>query len=160
MVTIVPVWTAERVELLKSLFERGRTCREIANEIGLSRNAVIGKISRLKLSRPNGRSVRRPQREAGPRVGQRVGPPRGARALQLLLALRAAPPPEVDTTIPDGPCRSLLELGNEQCRWPVGDVQGADSRFCANPVVDGLPYCAGHARLAYRPSSRRYAAPR
>jgi GcrA cell cycle regulator len=154
MVAIVPVWTAERVELLKSLFERGRTCREIANEIGVSRNAVIGKLSRLKLSRPNGRRVRRVERDTGPRIDSRLGPPRGARALQILLAVRAEARQEAEI-IPDDQCCTLLELSNERCRWPVGNTQGAASRFCGNIVVDGLPYCAGHARVAYRGTSRR-----
>jgi GcrA cell cycle regulator len=46
-----PTWTVERVELLKSRFEAGLSCREIANDIGVSRNAVIGKLSRLNLAR-------------------------------------------------------------------------------------------------------------
>jgi len=32
-----PTWTAERVELLKSRFEAGLSCREIAGDIGVSR---------------------------------------------------------------------------------------------------------------------------
>ena len=51
MLTNEPTWTAERVELLKSRFEAGLSCREIAGEIGVSRNAVIGKLSRLKIGR-------------------------------------------------------------------------------------------------------------
>ena len=42
-----PTWTTERVELLKSRFDAGLSCREIAADIGVSRNAVIGKLSRL-----------------------------------------------------------------------------------------------------------------
>ena len=41
MLTNVPTWTTDRVELLKSHFEAGLTCREIAASIGVSRNAVI-----------------------------------------------------------------------------------------------------------------------
>jgi hypothetical protein len=26
--------------------------------------------------------------------------------------------------------------------------------FCGNEPVEGLPYCAGHARIAYRPAPR------
>jgi GcrA cell cycle regulator len=44
-------WTDERVKLLKSHFAAGLTCREIAADIGVSRNAVIGKLSRLNLTR-------------------------------------------------------------------------------------------------------------
>ena len=46
-----PTWTNERLELLKSGFEAGLSCREIAAHIGVSRNAVIGKISRMNLTR-------------------------------------------------------------------------------------------------------------
>src|SRR4051794_22665470 len=47
----IPTWTTERVELLKQHYEAGLTCREIAAQIGVSRNAVIGKLTRLGLTR-------------------------------------------------------------------------------------------------------------
>src|SRR6266700_5631845 len=45
-------WSPERVELLKRCFHAGLSCSEIAREIGVTRNAVIGKMNRLGLSRP------------------------------------------------------------------------------------------------------------
>ena len=59
-----PTWTAERVELLKSHFAAGLSCREIADNIGVSRNAVIGKLSRLNLTREEAGDARRPARTA------------------------------------------------------------------------------------------------
>ena len=50
-----PTWTTERIELLKNRFEAGLSCREIAADIGVSRNAVIGKLSRLNLTREHER---------------------------------------------------------------------------------------------------------
>ena len=49
-------WTDERVELLKKLWTEGLTASQIAAKLGgVSRNAVIGKVHRLKLeSRGNG----------------------------------------------------------------------------------------------------------
>ena len=49
-------WTAERVALLRSYANAGLSCAQIAAEIGVTRNAVIGKLNRLGLSR--GRSGR------------------------------------------------------------------------------------------------------
>lgn len=48
-------WTDERIESLKSLWEKGLTASQIAEELGgVSRNAVIGKAHRLGLqSRPS-----------------------------------------------------------------------------------------------------------
>lgn len=45
MPVLSPTWTDERIELLKQHFEAGLSCREIAADIGVSRNAVIGKLS-------------------------------------------------------------------------------------------------------------------
>src|SRR5439155_9704449 len=53
--TASPTWTDERIERLKQHFEAGLSCREIAADIGVSRNAVIGKLSRLNLMR--GRTI-------------------------------------------------------------------------------------------------------
>ncbi len=48
-------WTEERIEKLKSMWEKGMTASQIADELGgVSRNAVIGKAHRLDLqSRPS-----------------------------------------------------------------------------------------------------------
>src|SRR5947208_17106244 len=44
-------WTTERIALLKNRIDAGLSCGQIAREIGVSRNAVIGKANRLGLSR-------------------------------------------------------------------------------------------------------------
>lgn len=48
-------WTTERIEQLKTMWERGMTASQIAEELGgVSRNAVIGKAHRLGLqARPS-----------------------------------------------------------------------------------------------------------
>ena len=45
-------WTSERIELLKRCLHAGLSCGQIACEIGVTRNAVIGKMYRLGLSQP------------------------------------------------------------------------------------------------------------
>ena len=45
-------WTSERIELLKRCLHAGLSCGQTAREIGVTRNAVIGKMNRLGLSRP------------------------------------------------------------------------------------------------------------
>src|SRR5947209_9290342 len=56
-------WTSERIELLKRCLHAGLSCGQIAREIGVTRNAVIGKMNRLGLSRPEDAIIRR--RDAG-----------------------------------------------------------------------------------------------
>jgi GcrA cell cycle regulator len=159
MSAIEPTWTAERVELLKSRFEAGLSCREIADDIGVSRNAVIGKLSRLNLTHEKRGDRRRAARNDATN-GHR---PRTAARLrhQMLMKLCAEPQPAADDEpIHNGHCCSLLELTDETCRWPISTPGAEDFRFCGNTPVEGLPYCAGHTRLAYRPGSRQRVARR
>lgn len=150
---LAQTWTDERLELLKSGFAAGLSCREIAATIGVSRNAVIGKISRLNLKRDKDRMVRtgKPERTGETR-------PRGAPRLRQIL-LKAYPATRdaavVDEPIHNGHTCSLLELGNDTCRWPISTPGHADFCFCGNPPLGGLPYCAGHSRMAYRVAAGR-----
>jgi GcrA cell cycle regulator len=74
----------------------------------------------------------------------------------MLLALYAESQPAAgDEPIHNGNCCSLLELSEERCRWPISTPGAADFCFCGNTPLEGLPYCAGHTRLAYRPGSRQ-----
>ena len=148
-----PTWTDERVELLKRRFEAGLSCRQIADDIGVSRNAVIGKLSRLNLTREKARDARRPAPKAAAK-GHRPGTVPRLRC-QMRLALYAEPQPAADDEpIHNGHCCSLLELSDARCRWPISTPGAVDFCFCGNTPVEGLPYCAGHTRLAYRPGYR------
>jgi len=148
-----PTWTDERVELLKNHFAAGLSCREIACEIGVSRNAVIGKLSRLNLTRENSGEARHPPRTRDAKAAR----PRSAPRLQyqMLRNLYAeAQPASDDESINDKNRCSLLELSEERCRWPINTPGAEDFCFCGNRPLETLPYCAGHTRLAYRPGSR------
>jgi GcrA cell cycle regulator len=63
--------------------------------------------------------------------------------------------PSVEEPISSERRCSLLELGNERCRWPIGTPGAEDFCFCGNTPIEGMPYCSGHTRLAYRPGSRQ-----
>ena len=148
-----PTWTAERVELLKIHFAAGLTCREIADDIGVSRNAVIGKLSRLNLTREKAGDARRPARKDAakrPRPRSRATASIPAAARKYTPSRRAAAD---DEPIHNAHRCSLLDLSEERCRWPISTPGAADFCFCGNPPIKGLPYCAGHTRLAYRPGS-------
>jgi GcrA cell cycle regulator len=148
-----PTWTTERVEQLKIRFAEGLSCREIAAGIGVSRNAVIGKISRLNLTRDKGygKTLTRKDAAAAPR------PKPGARLRQLLIKVLPAEPEPASGLAPihNGHTCSLFELSRETCRWPISTPGAADFCFCGNPPIEGLPYCPGHTRLAYRVGAQR-----
>jgi GcrA cell cycle regulator len=145
-----PTWTTDRIELLKSHFAAGLSCREIANEIGVSRNAVIGKLSRLNLTREKKIEVRP---DGGKKNRPRSVPRLQYRILRKLFG-EAPPPEEIETIQSEQHC-SLLELSEERCRWPINSPGDEGFCFCGNQPLEGLPYCPGHSRLAYQPGSRQ-----
>jgi GcrA cell cycle regulator len=144
-------WPPERVEQLKSLFAAGLSCSRIANEIGVTRNAVIGKVNRLGLSRPKGLPARKADGEA-------KRPPWRLKLIsqhQLLARLPRAPLPRLeDIAIFDGRGCSLLELSPGKCRWPIHEPGEENFCFCGNAQLAGFPYCVGHARIAYKSPGR------
>ena len=155
-------WTDERVETLKKLWADGHSASQIAAELGgITRNAVIGKVHRLGLAGRAKSPSSAASRQRKPRAGShmlRVSRPsmRGNTALAHAYELDTEAEPElIDNVIPLGQRRSLLELTEETCRWPIGDPGTADFFFCGGPTITSLPYCAYHSRVAYQPANMR-----
>lgn len=165
-------WTDERVEMLKQLWAEGLSASQIAAQIGgISRNAVIGKVHRLKLS-SRGRATpqpARPKKTSRPPVsnvrpaarpsGGRTTPVVGATALQQQFVVEPAVVtelrPSTDIVVPIARKLALTELTEKTCKWPIGDPLSESFHFCGNQSSETGPYCAYHARLAFQPASER-----
>ena len=130
-------WSDDRVALLKRLWGEGKTAAEIAKELGegVTRNAVIGKAHRLKLS-------------------SRMSPIQQNKKIKS----DAAPPvqrkPMKKIPIFKGKEIKMEDLRDKMCRWPNGDPQTEEFSFCGCGAVEGLPYCPEHAKIAYQVTSR------
>jgi GcrA cell cycle regulator len=150
-------WTPERLEQLRNFASSGLSSSQIAAEIGVTRNAVIGKLHRLGLA--SGRpAAGGPARSCPPRARRpRHSPQREFLRLMFAqtpsIANGSGAPSTVEST---QPC-SLFELAHDKCRWPMGNPEAADFAFCGNDAAAGFPYCAGHARMAYRIPARQRA---
>jgi GcrA cell cycle regulator len=151
-------WTDDRVETLKKLWAEGLSASQIAAELGgITRNAVIGKVHRLGLS---GRAKSTPAsprpRKPRPQILRVTRSIRGNTALAQVYEYDADPEPDVvDNVIPIGQRRTILELTEETCRWPIGDPGNSDFFFCGGQAIASLPYCAYHSRIAYQPANLR-----
>src|ERR1700756_3191542 len=151
-------WTDERVENLKKLWTDGLSASQIAAELGgITRNAVIGKVHRLGLSgrakSPTSAAPRPRKARAHSHMLRGSRPAiRGNTALAHAYEVEVEPEPElVDNIIPLGQRRTILELTEETCRWPIGDPGSPEFFFCGGHTIAGLPYCAYHSRVAYQP---------
>ncbi len=152
-------WTDERVMLLKKLWVEGKTAAEIAKLIGggVTRNAVIGKAHRLKLS---GRiSPIQENNRTETAVGRVVSAPRKSQkstvskvSVRDIIAPIYVPPVEENYCFGNGV--SLVELKERMCRWPIGDPQEDGFKFCGGPSEEGLPYCGHHCRVAYQSNTK------
>jgi GcrA cell cycle regulator len=155
-------WTDERVELLKKLWSDGLSASQIAAELGaITRNAVIGKVHRLGLSgRAKSASSSAPRQRKARSANHmlRIARPaiRGNTALAHAYEIEVEAEPElIDNIIPIGQRRTILELTDQTCRWPVGDPGGGEFFFCGGNAASGVPYCSYHSRVAYQPVSDR-----
>jgi GcrA cell cycle regulator len=162
-------WTEERVELLRKLWAEGLSASQIAAQLGaVSRNAVIGKVHRLKLA-GRGRTAAQPARAKKPAAAKPAGtaarPVRaatassiGANALQPMFdaePARAVYRSSSDVVVPISRRLSLTQLTERTCKWPNGDPLTEEFSFCGNDAGENGPYCGFHAKLAYQPASER-----
>jgi len=138
-------WTDERVELLRRLWGEGRTAAEIARELGdVTRNAVIGKAHRLKLSNRVSPIQQNTKKSTTTKAISSPG-------IKPSVAAKAM----VNTAMSNTGGVSMAELKDIMCKWPIGDPRDSDFHFCGAEGVPGLPYCTDHAKIAYQAASRK-----
>lgn len=147
-------WTDERIAVLKKLWGEGKSAAEIAKALGggLTRNAVIGKAHRLKLSNRVSPIQQNNKKVATPAPAP-VAAPAAKQAEEKKPAVRAKAAP-VPVKKSNGGGVSMVNLKDRMCRWPHGDPKDADFHFCGDDIVPGLPYCDDHAKAAYQTSTR------
>ena len=164
-------WTDERVELLRKLWAEGLSASQIANQLGgVSRNAVIGKVHRLKLSARGRASSAQPRAKKAPAAGSAKTTVRpaartvatvsvGATALAAQFdaepVARQVLRPAQDVVIPISRNLTLIQLTERTCKWPNGDPLSESFSFCGNEAGESGPYCSYHSRVAYQPASER-----
>lgn len=141
-------WTEDRLTRLPVLWNEGYSASQVATLLGggITRNAVIGKVHRLGLSRRSKRDGEAKRAERLSPTSRATTPPprplaRRAEPEPLPLALPAAPAgPGVTIFHLDAPGTQKL------CRFIAAEVAGPDETlYCGAPTTAvGEPYCAYH----------------
>ena len=141
-------WTDEKVEKLKELWTKGHTASQIAAALGdTTRNAVIGKAHRLNLearapSKHSGASVTRENKQI------RRGPAPTSRKAKFQSIL-------LDKNFePENP-KSLEELTDTTCKWPIGHPNEEKFYFCGRKPEGEFPYCKLHVLYAFQPKGTK-----
>lgn len=155
-------WDSSTLKKLKSLVAKGLSTSEIGKKIGVSKNAVVGKLNRLGWnSKAGGITSDEPVKKAKDK--------------EVLKKKSIKVKSEVKTKvkkidIPEKPkikpikrtkeisasqkiIKTALEMASlkkDQCRWPIGDTDSDDFHFCGKKVFPGKPYCYEHCKCAYK----------
>lgn len=123
--------------------------KEAAARLGVTKGVVMGCASRARM-RFNNKPFSMMARKKAP-VAPTNAPP------------QLAPLPMVQALIVvagdvEGPA-SIISLRHDQCRWPVGDLDAVDFRWCGVEKAAGS-YCAEHHALAHLVPPPRRVTPR
>jgi len=133
-------WTNKKIAQLKSLWKKGSVAEEIAEVLGTSKGAVIGKANRLHCaSRKLGRLPNVIKQHWG-----YTKRPRTTRQ-DVLQAILREMGPENPTT--------LDKLIPNQCKFPLGKEEDRAELFCGRerwvgPRKFGPNYCKYHVHVA------------
>lgn len=145
-------WNADAVEKLKRLWRDGLSCTAIGKDMGVTRNAIIGKVGRLGLPKRS-KAVNQANQISGRKVFKRphvAKPPTKPRVLKLDAAAiarrQSMPTKAVDLApLPESAPRPWITRHFGECAWPVGG-EGADTLSCC-ARTGGHVYCAGHLAI-------------
>ncbi len=142
-------WNDEKVQKLKELWGKGSTASQIAQIIGgVSRNAVIGKANRLKLSgkiktkNPSSNSNFNNLIEENNNKFKRG---RKSKFKSLII--------EKDFE-PENP-KQIEELDENTCKWPIGHPNEKNFYFCGRSSLKNFSYCKLHLLYAYQPKGKK-----
>lgn len=160
------VWTDEKDSRLAALWTGGKTAAEIAALLSsssgvLTRNAVIGRIHRMRLDRPGLLTGAKPLRKRLPKPQNAVAYHERMRQANSLKGRAKAqqkmrPQPSAADVASLGEERfaegylgqtgrvGLLELMPDMCRFPV------DRKFCGDSAEAGTSWCPHHAARVFR----------
>lgn len=150
---------AEKIQKVLALWDAKMTSYQIAVEVGITRNAVMGIVHRAGKRRNPPKIFRRVQ-SSKPRVAvekpakpkiekKRAAPkPKTEKFIVFEKYIKATEPfPEL--TFGEFKGKRMLELGPFDCRW-IWD----DKSYCGRPAV-GCSYCPEHKAIVYTPPRKK-----
>lgn len=163
-------WTADRIETLRKLWADGVSASHIADRLGgVSRNAVIGKVHRLRLhvhpnaldadaprkppaSRKKRQLVKPPKPKVKPLVGQAQFARKKPDPVKMaeVKKIEDRPPP---SSMPSPLLVRLFELNHNDCRWPV-QGEKSNTLFCGRNIEPGCSYCPEHKQMSVGAGTR------
>lgn len=172
-------WDNGILKKLKALVGRGLSTAEIGKKLGISKNAVVGKLHRLGWNAaandaPNKSAVGKKSVSESKKIVPKkpvIKVTKPANRPTKVSPKKVEKMAKAQSVTPEKPKRisvrgttkesavhqrmvqHALEMANlkpNQCRWPIGDPDSEGFHFCGQPVFVGKPYCYEHCKQAYQ----------
>jgi len=145
-------WSDERVVKLINLFNAGLSASQIARNMGIgSRNAVIGKLRRLRRDGFVGAALNPPHKPIAATARPKVW-----HLAKNIKAKRVPPPKPIVYEKPASEFAvKLADITPNQCRFVEGDYRlgdMAEAMMCGAQAPKGKSYCGHHQAItSYAP---------
>lgn len=146
------LWSDENMAKLREMWAAKTPYRDIGNAFGVTKNVIVGKISRLGWAN---KIPRKPKLEHVSREDKALRQRRAHGDRRMSNKLRYSQRPRLKI-VKQGPAAEpvgeflnigLLDLEPGQCRYAQGDE--LPYLFCGQPAKDESSYCPTHHGLCY-----------
>ena len=137
-------WNQQKVDDLKKLWNEGVATSRIGEQLGFTKNAVIGKAFRLGLERRQNSRKKTTQsqplssitmyRETSVPGHSQITPKREVTRRREKFNFK----------------KSIVGTGSfKSCQWPIGDPLEEGFHYCGGQNIPTKPYCIEHYKKAY-----------
>ena len=137
-------WNEQKVDDLKKLWNEGVATSRIGEQLGFTKNAVIGKAFRLGLERRQNSRKKTAQsqsvssvtmyRETSVSGNSQISPKREVIRRREKFSFK----------------KSIVGTGSfKSCQWPIGDPLEEGFHYCGGQNIPTKPYCIEHYKKAY-----------
>ena len=151
-------WNTQKIEDLKKLWNEGVATSRIGEQLGFTKNAVIGKAFRLGLERrQNSRKKTAPSQQFFDLIRKKTAPSQQFssstiyRETSVSAAVQTASKREVIRRREKFSFKkSIVGTGSfKSCQWPIGDPLEEGFHYCGGQNIPTKPYCIEHYKKAY-----------
>ena len=137
-------WNQQKVDDLKKLWNEGVATSRIGEQLGFTKNAVIGKAFRLGLERRQNSRKKTAQSQplSSVTMYRETSAPGHSQTTQKREVTRRREKFSFK--------KSIVGTGSfKSCQWPIGDPLEEGFHYCGGQNIPTKPYCIEHYKKAY-----------
>lgn len=142
------IWTPENTALAVRLWTEGKSASEIGKTLGITRNAVIGKIHRMGVHRETRVTLPlRTPRLTAPRIPRRPNERKAPSEKRVNVIKFPVLPEKEVRAVDESLMRPWTERKFGECAFPT--VKGGETYSCCADTEGHRSYCPAHQKVVY-----------